>query len=128
MPNGCERKEYGPHSYLKENDGTGDCTYGCGCWAGPSRSGGPLGLDPIHGLCPKNLLEGEPSEDENHDYEAVVMRRIEALELRAYKAEEALKKVAPDKLELARQLEKAKKELAIYKVTVERTKIILGSI
>lgn len=30
---------------------TSDCTYGCGCWMGASRSGGPDGVDPF-GACP----------------------------------------------------------------------------
>lgn len=30
---------------------TSDCSNGCGCWAGPSRSGGPDGIDPF-GECP----------------------------------------------------------------------------
>lgn len=38
-----------PHSY--EEDGTSDCAHGCGGWAGPSRSGGPDGVDPF-GECP----------------------------------------------------------------------------
>lgn len=25
---------------------TQNCWYGCGCWCGPHRSGGPPGLDP----------------------------------------------------------------------------------
>lgn len=32
---------------------TSDCSYGCGCWAGPSRSGGPDGVDPF-GECPNH--------------------------------------------------------------------------
>ena len=32
---------------------TSDCEYECGCWAGPSRSGGPDGVDPF-GNCPKH--------------------------------------------------------------------------
>jgi hypothetical protein len=46
-------KKYGPHDYGAE-DSTQDCTHGCGCWAGPSRSGGPV--DPF-GLCPSNPKE-----------------------------------------------------------------------
>lgn len=41
---------HGPHLY--DENGTSDCAYGCGCWAGPSRSGGPV--NPF-GACPKNL-------------------------------------------------------------------------
>ena len=32
---------------------TSDCEYGCGCWMGQSRSGGPDGVDPF-GPCPGN--------------------------------------------------------------------------
>lgn len=49
----CEKvltELFGPHDYGKD-DHTQDCAYGCGCWAGPSRSGGPV--DPF-GACPKN--------------------------------------------------------------------------
>lgn len=30
---------------------TSDCAYGCGCWMGSSRSGGPDGVNPF-GACP----------------------------------------------------------------------------
>lgn len=51
-----------PHNYPGDpsqpgNDGeswTSDCSYGCGAWAGPSRSGSRTkGVDPF-GECPKN--------------------------------------------------------------------------
>lgn len=45
----------GGHVY--DEHGTSDCRNGCGCWAGPSRSGGPDGLDPF-GACPKAQLMG----------------------------------------------------------------------
>jgi hypothetical protein len=32
---------------------TSDCRHGCGCWAGPTRSGGPEGIDPF-GDCPRH--------------------------------------------------------------------------
>lgn len=32
---------------------TSNCDYGCGCWMGQSRSGGPEGIDPF-GECPGN--------------------------------------------------------------------------
>lgn len=44
-------KEFGPHKYA-DHDGTSDCQYGCGCWMGPSRSGGKV--DPF-GACPNNI-------------------------------------------------------------------------
>jgi len=46
-------KEFGPHKYA-DHDGTSDCKYGCGCWMGPSRSGGKV--DPF-GPCPNNPKE-----------------------------------------------------------------------
>ena len=53
--------EHYPHDYpgdpdKPENNGdawTSDCSYKCGAWAGPSRSGGPEGIDPF-GECPKH--------------------------------------------------------------------------
>lgn len=42
------------HRYA-DYDGTSDCANGCGCWAGPFRSGGPAGVDPL-GACPKGKL------------------------------------------------------------------------
>ena len=41
---------FGSHDY-GDHDGTEDCRYGCGCWAGPTRSGGPV--NPF-GPCPRN--------------------------------------------------------------------------
>lgn len=32
---------------------TSDCEYGCKCWMGQARSGGPPGIDPF-GECPNN--------------------------------------------------------------------------
>ena len=40
---------FGPHDYA--DDGTSDCGHGCGCWAGPCNSGGPV--NPL-GPCPRN--------------------------------------------------------------------------
>lgn len=39
---------------------TSDCAYGCGCWMGGSRSGGPAGVDPF-GACPKAPVEAPPA-------------------------------------------------------------------
>jgi hypothetical protein len=41
---------FSEHKYA-DHDGTSDCSYGCGCWMGPSASGGPV--DPF-GPCPRN--------------------------------------------------------------------------
>jgi len=46
---------FGPHSYPHQ-DGTSDCSHGCGCWMGPTRSGGPV--DPM-GACPENVKAGQ---------------------------------------------------------------------
>jgi hypothetical protein len=43
-------KKFGHHKYA-DHDGTSDCGYGCGCWMGPTRSGGEV--DPF-GACPNN--------------------------------------------------------------------------
>ena len=45
---------FGPHGYT--HDGTSDCSHGCGCWAGPTRSGGPV--NPL-GPCPLNPISTE---------------------------------------------------------------------
>jgi hypothetical protein len=101
-------KEYGPHAY--EEHGTSDCKYRCGCWTGSSRSGGPAGLDPLNGKCPKNPLDGKLLGG-NQDYEYVVTARISDLERRAYEAERKLEAVDPDKLVLAKELHDTKKHL-----------------
>lgn len=49
-----DARKFGPHHYPDAPDGTSDCKYGCGCWAGPHNSGGPV--DPF-GACPKNPLQ-----------------------------------------------------------------------
>ncbi len=40
------------HIYPGGEDFTSDCSNGCGAWMGPTRSGGPKGIDPF-GSCPK---------------------------------------------------------------------------
>ena len=57
MPNGREHLKYedfGGHSYAQE--GTSNCSNGCGCSAGPTMSSGPAGVDPLGGKCPGNSL------------------------------------------------------------------------
>lgn len=51
VPIGPGLVRVGGHVY--DEHGTSDCHNGCGCWAGPSRSGGPDGVDPLNGPCPK---------------------------------------------------------------------------
>jgi len=112
MPNGHNySKEYGKHKYAGE--GTSDCQHGCGCWMGPARSDGPVGLDPF-GECPGNPVDGKQVGGKA-DYEIVVTRRIRALESRAYQAEtelEKLKKIEnTPKAKLAKKVEILEGEL-----------------
>lgn len=44
-------ERFGEHDYGDGN--TNDCAYGCGCWMGGYRSGGPVYP---HGRCPMNPL------------------------------------------------------------------------
>jgi hypothetical protein len=126
-------KEYGPHKY-PDPDSTSDCKHGCGCWAGPNNSGGPLGLDPISGECPNNPKNNIRLGGDG-DYETVVERRIRNLERRAYDAETALKKVRPSKKKLAEDLGAAQEkiyeqETFINKITAlisERVKLLAES-
>ncbi|MCX6786909.1 MAG: hypothetical protein NTY93_00040 [Candidatus Kaiserbacteria bacterium] len=108
MPNGHSKKEYGKHEYPNQ-EGTSDCRFDCGCWAGPARSGGPLGLDPF-GACPGNPKDGQLLGGKD-DYENVVTYRILDLESRVYEAEELLKKVSPSKIKLAETLDREQGKL-----------------
>jgi len=108
MPNGHGPKKYGGHKYA-DHDGTSDCKYGCGCWMGPARSGGPTGIDPF-GKCPKNPTDGKLL-DGNADYDNVVNERIQDLESRLSTAERRLKQISPSKAKLADRLASAEEEL-----------------
>lgn len=108
MPNGHGSKEYGGHKYA-DHDRTSDCEYGCGCWMGPTRSGGPTGLDP-GGVCPKNPTDGKPLGG-TADYDHVVSERISNLERRVYRAEDSLRRTKPSKKKLSEDLALAKMEL-----------------
>jgi len=123
MPNGHEHKEYGGHDYPNQ-DGTSDCKYGCGCWMGPARSGGPTGLDPF-GDCPKNPADGKLLGGHG-DYDYVVTERIESLESRVAHAENRLKKVSPKKSQLADELVQAKLELFKKDQVLTQLRHILG--
>jgi len=114
MPDGYDYdKEYGPHKY-EGHGGTLNCKYGCDCWAGPARSGGPVGLDPLSGECPGNPKDGE-SVGGSADYEIVVTRRINKLESNLYNAQQRVEEleqiVDSKKGELYKELKKARKEL-----------------
>lgn len=124
-PNGHDySREYGPHKYSDDHDHTQDCQHGCGCWAGPARSGGPLGLDPLGGECPNNPKGGERLPGKA-DYDIVVERRIRGLETRACNAEQLLEAVKPGEIELAKELEKVKRQLAQEKQKARQAAEIL---
>lgn len=123
MPNGHDySKEYGGHSY-PNLEGTSDCKYGCGCWMGPARSGGPIGLDPF-GECPGNPKNGEKIGGKN-DYEIVVTRRISNLETQAH-----IGKQAVEKLEKIKKTPKGKmaEEIAGLKEELEKKDKLLQEI
>jgi hypothetical protein len=46
-----DKNKFGSHEWIGPEDATSDCKYGCGCWMGPSRSGGPVNP---WGACPNN--------------------------------------------------------------------------
>ena len=89
MPNGREHLKYedfGSHKYA-DHDGTSDCAYNCGCWAGPANSGGPTGVDPLGGNCPGNPLSkilgfGNKELTEKEMLDDFINARIEHLELK----------------------------------------------
>jgi hypothetical protein len=91
MPNGHEHKKFGGHHYPFAPDRTSDCEYGCGCWAGPNRSGGPGGLDPF-GECPNNPEDGVRRGGEI-DRDQVINDRIQELERKAAGAKGELRKL-----------------------------------
>src|SRR3989338_557384 len=108
MPNGHDySKEYGEHDYPGAPHHTSDCKHHCHCWAGPSNSGGPVGLDTF-GECPGNPKDGKLVGG-NADYEIVVHRRIDKLQARAHAAEEKArhmsKAAGTPRVKLERQLQ-----------------------
>ncbi len=136
-PTGFERKEYGPHKYAG-HDGTLNCQHECGCWMGPSRSGGPIGLDP-DGKCPGNpldnqLLGGHPLGDRpktpsdgprpgSIDLQYVVMERIARAESRCYHLTELLVQTNPN-INLAEALKREKQKTAQLTARIKRIKDI----
>ncbi len=123
MPNGHSCKEYGGHKYA-DHGGTSDCEYHCGCWMGPARSGGPVGLDPC-GKCPGNPIDGE-SLGGKQDYEYVVNERIDGLEKRLYRAEAILKKVEPDKLALVQKITSLESENQSFRSRIAQVQAYLN--
>lgn len=126
MPNGHDYgKKYNGHKYPND-DGTSDCENGCGCWMGPTRSGGPVGLDP-GGACPNNPEDGEMV-GHGIDHEIVVTQRIRKLESRAYAAEASLREVAPGAKKLTRKLREAKTQLNDRNHRLREIRKALGNI
>jgi len=78
---------------------------------GPTRSGGPIGLDPF-GECPNNP-EDEKRLGGDRDYRIIVERRIDDLTTRASEAEGLLEQVEPGTIELAKKLEDAQHQLSL---------------
>ena len=115
MPNGRDHKsydDYGPHEYPNAPHSTSDCRFGCGCWAGPTMSGGPPGISPF-GHCPNNPKDGQKKG--NYDYEDCVNGRIAKLEnqlFRAQKATEILEKSKKGtKANLAKRMNEAEEKV-----------------
>ncbi|NQV00983.1 MAG: hypothetical protein HQ537_02595 [Parcubacteria group bacterium] len=115
MPNGRSHKsydDYGPHAYA-DHDGTSDCEYRCGCWAGPARSGGPIGISPF-GHCPNNPLDGQ-KQSNNNDYEDCVNGRIQKLESELYEAKQSVDVVERvrkgTKVDLIKRLDQAENRI-----------------
>ena len=48
-----DKDKFGSHNFIGMYDFTSDCEHGCGCWMGPSRSGGPVNP---WGACPNNPI------------------------------------------------------------------------
>jgi len=120
MPNGHDySKEYGNHDYGNQV-GTCDCKHGCGCWMGPARSGGPLGVDPF-GECPGNPKDGKRLGGQA-DQEIVVTRRIRGLEQKLNEAEQELQKLLKIKgtpeVKMAEELATVTKERDALKQTL----------
>lgn len=117
MPNGHEKKQYGGHDY-GNSEGTSNCKFGCGCWMGPFRSDGPIGLDPF-GRCPNNPADGVRRSG-NIDYEDVVKQRIADLQTKLSQAETKLEQVKPSKKALATNLTVTRGELAEAKIRLSQ--------
>ena len=117
MPNGRIHRsldDFGFHDY-GEGEGTVDCKFGCGCWIGPTRGGGPVGLDhSTFGHCPNNPKQGESRPKD--DYEDCVIGRIRDLEERLHKAQEAERIVkqakAGTKIGILKEMKKLKEQNA----------------
>jgi hypothetical protein len=129
MPDGHDySKKYGGHKYVEE--GTSSCGYGCGCWVGVARSGGPIGVDPF-GECPHNP-EDKVRIGGTADQEIVVTRRIRALELKVARAEAESKRLRrikyTPKAKLIEEIEKLKEENTNGKALIKNIEqLILSS-
>jgi len=115
------QKEYGPHKYPGDGWTTHDCEHGCGCWAGPTNSGGPIGLVTIGGECPNNPKDGQRLGG-SEDHRAVVNRALHWYRGRMNKAEEELKGVAPGARKLLAQLTETRRALFRAEQQIEKAR------
>ena len=122
--NGHGPKEYGKHQYA-DLGGTSNCDYGCGCWMGPARSGGPTGLDPF-GACPKNPTDSKLLGGQD-DYDYVVNSRINELTSRVRQLESQLDQVSPGDIILAEELAKTKIELGDKNRLFDEIRRLIGA-
>jgi len=79
-----EYKVYRNHNYPYK-DGTSDCSFGCGCWMGSSRSGSRFaGVDPF-GKCPNNYVYDGLDLNFDQNLEDFINGRICFLESEIYR-------------------------------------------
>jgi len=104
MPNGYDYGEqrHGPHDYGDE-PGTHDCKHECGCWMGPSRSGGPAGVDQFD-ECPGNPLPGMSLGNLAANTDFVITRRVRGILARMNTAEDRVRRTSKTKTKLAERI------------------------
>uniref|UniRef100_A0A6M3L9S0 Uncharacterized protein n=1 Tax=viral metagenome TaxID=1070528 RepID=A0A6M3L9S0_9ZZZZ len=87
MPNGRDHRKYetyGNHNYPTAPHQTSDCSFNCGCWAGPSNSGGPAGVSPF-GKCPCNYEKDRLDLNFDQNMEDFINGKISYLESEIYR-------------------------------------------
>lgn len=109
-PIGFDKKEYGEHHYPNKNS-TSDCSHGCGCWMGQSRSGSRHpGISPF-GLCPNNPKDGKLLEN-GKDVAYIIEATITTLEQENNSLRRELEAVGPGTRKLAKELSETQQKLA----------------
>jgi len=117
---GLNRK-FGGHKYAGDGWHTEDCGHGCGCWAGLSRSGGPIGLDPIAGECPNNPEDGN-TKDSKANHLAVVNRRIAGLQSKCSELQARVDLIKPGEAALVEEVATLRKRLFAVKQMIEKVR------